>query len=189
VEVKAKTPPLVARADFSAVSSAESERAQKITAARTEEGRILSDAAGTSYRDMLAVIDAYRDARSSGNAQAVAAADKRVNEYLDRAQEGQGQVFRTISEAIRYRTRVVESVRTEAETFRRLLPLFLENPRIFREKMIQDAQQELFSGDIEKFYLPADAKELYLELNRDPEVRKDRERERYKLEQKAPPKP
>ncbi|MBI3828384.1 MAG: hypothetical protein HY291_02640 [Planctomycetes bacterium] len=187
VEVKAKTPPLGTRADFKAVSSAESERATKITNARTEEGRILSDTAGASYKDLLALIDAYREARVSGKTQAIEAADKRISEYLDHTKEGQGQILRTISEAASYRRSVVEAVHAEAETFKRLLPQYLENPRIFREKMIQDAQQELFSGDAEKFYLPPDAKELYLDLGRDPAIRKEQESKGYKLEPKTPP--
>ncbi|MCW8129413.1 MAG: hypothetical protein KIS92_03435 [Planctomycetota bacterium] len=186
VLLKARTAPLETRADFSAVSSAESERAQKIADARQEESRVLSEAAGGSYKEFMALIEDFRSARARGDEKAVALADKRIQEAFDNARRDQGQVYQVIQDAYQYRTRVVEEVRAEAETFKRLLPQYLENPRIFRERLMQDARQTLFAGDVETFYLPPDTKELYLELNRNPEIRRAREAERYKLEQARP---
>lgn len=187
VLLKTRTAPLDTRADFSAVSSAESERAKKIAEARQEESRVLSEAAGGSYKDFLALVESYRDARVRNDEKEITLADKRIQEAFDNARRDQGQVYLVIQDAYQYRTRVVEEVRAEAETFKRLLPQYLENPRIFRERLMQDAQQTLFAGDVEKFYLPPDTKDLYLEINRDPEIRRAKDTERFKLEQAKPP--
>lgn len=187
VLLKNRTPPLAVRGDFSAVSSAESERGRKLADARTAESKLLIDTAGPRYGVLLETLDHLRDVRAGGDPSAIEAAERRVQEQLS-SEHAQGRVYAIIQEAEQYRTRIVENVRAEADTFKRLLPQYLENPRIFREKLLQDALQEVFGGDVEKFYLPPDTKELYLELNRDPQIRREKERERYKLAPQ-PPKP
>jgi len=178
------TPPLAVRAEFTAVSAAESTRAQQIEQARRDESTMLIDAAGAQYRELLAAIDAHREAVRIGVTKRIQETEGGIERLLE-SSSAQGQVYRIVQEAERYKAQIVEKVRGEKETFERLLPQYRENPRIFREKYLQAALTEIFSGDVEKIYLPEHNKDLILEINRDPGVQKARETEGYKQERKG----
>jgi len=175
------TPPLAVRAEFTAVSTAESTRAQQIEQARRDASTTLIDAAGARHRELLAAIDAHREAVRLGVPQGIQETESTIDRLLE-SSAAQGQVYRIVQEAERYKAQLAEKVRSEKETFERLLPQYRASPRIFREKYLQAALTEIYSGDVEKIYLPGHNKDLILEINRDPGVQKAREADGYKQE-------
>jgi regulator of protease activity HflC (stomatin/prohibitin superfamily) len=177
------TPPLAVRDAFQAVSQAEAEQADQIEQARQEATKILSSTAGTAYPMLVDAIERYEQARAEDNADAVVAADQRIAELL-RSDQVSGNVKPPIEEAINYRTAAKESVRGEVDRFEKLLPKYRDNPRIIRNRLWQDVLQKLYaSNDNERFYLPSHVTELWLDVNRDPDIRRRREQQRYQAEQ------
>ena len=87
-----------------------------------------------------------------------------------------GEVAELIHEARTYRTQVQAQVRGEAEYFNSLLVQYRKNPQIVLNRLWQDTKEVILTGDIETIYLPKG--QAYLELNRDPKVRKERQRQR-----------
>jgi len=83
-----------------------------------------------------------------------------------------------INGANTYRTQVVERVKSEREMFERLLPQYQQNPRIILSRLWEDAREQILTGDVETFYtVPG---QLQLQLNRDPEIPKMKQRDQLK---------
>ena len=77
-----------------------------------------------------------------------------------------------------YRTQVVEQVKGDSETFERLLPQYLRNPRIILSRLWEDARERILTGDVETFYtVPG---QLQIQLNRDPLIQKERQQEQIR---------
>ncbi|GMV79048.1 MAG: hypothetical protein AMXMBFR7_02320 [Planctomycetota bacterium] len=182
------TPPLALRQDFQAVIASESEKANKLEAAAKFRSQTLTDMAGDRYLKLLDAIALYETARRAKISAQVREAEAALDEQLLGA-DVYGTVARLMEEARTYRRNEVQEVRAEAETFQALAPQYLQNPRIVRSRHLQDALEEILAGDVETFYLPSGTKELYLEVNRDPRIRAERERRRYLEQQQeaAPP--
>ena len=161
------TVPLRVLPDFQAVNKAESEKALSIEKAERFRAEVLNKVAGKGYPALLEAIDAYERARQSGNPDAVGSADARISELLLSPDTG-GRVAEIINSAKTYRTEVVEYVRGAAGRFSRLVDQHDENPRIIRDRMRQDAIEQVLNGDVETFYLPPGEKVIYLEMNRKP---------------------
>ena len=177
------TTPLVSvRADFQQVNEALAEKANKIEQAEKERSSILRSVAGANYAELLEGIDRYEEARALG--QDSADAERQVIDLLH-SDLIRGRAKDIIREAISYRTQVVQDIKGQAESFARLLPQYRKNPRIFRNRLWQDARQEIFSGDNETFYLSQGDNTIYLELSRDPIIEFNRERRKYIQEQEA----
>jgi hypothetical protein len=95
-----------------------------------------------------------------------------------------GAVASLLAEAHTYRTEATKAIEAEAYKFTQLLPQYADNPRIVTNRLQQDARQTILAGDVETFYLPSDpTKTVYLELNRDPEIRQRKEAAKYKKQQ------
>lgn len=86
-----------------------------------------------------------------------------------------GQVAQQIYQAQSYRTTIVNRVQSEADRFNRLLTEYQRNPRIVKTRLWQDTREEILSSEgVETMYtLPGD---LRLDINPDPDVRRERER-------------
>jgi membrane protease subunit HflK len=180
VYLQRPTPPLAVREAFAAVNQAESERARKLEDARRQASQILINTAGAAYPSLLEAIDAYEAARHRKDAAAITAADQRITELLTPDKLG-GEVSTLIGEAVSYRRQIRQTLQAEREQFERLLPGYRENPGIVLDRLWQDTRQAVLSGDVETLYIPSDAgKTLYLDINRNPAVQKQREVNRYK---------
>lgn len=178
------TAPLSIRSAFLAVGSAQNEKANKIEQAERDRSKRLNEVAGAGYQDLLHAIDAYEVARRSGDSDKIDAKDSAVTQMLQSGRLG-GRVSEMISEANTYRTSVKEGVRAEADRFKRLVTQFDGNSqleRITRNRLWQDTRQQIMLGDVETFYLPSGVKDTLVVLNRDPELARKKERERYKQE-------
>jgi len=177
------TAPLAVRPAFRAVSEAESQRAKQIEQARQQATEALNRVAGEGHVQLLAAIDEYEAARAAGEKQAVQQAERKLNEIME-SPAVTGDVSRLLAEARAYRTEAKKAIEAEAYAFQRLLPQYQSNPGIVVNRLQQDAREQILSGEVETFYLPSDpTKTVYLEINRDPEIRQRREAEAYRRQQ------
>jgi regulator of protease activity HflC (stomatin/prohibitin superfamily) len=171
-----------------AVTSAETDRAQRIVAAEQERARILGETAGAASGDLLAQIDAYEQAVESGRgAEAgtlVGAIDSGLDDLRIEGVSIGGDVARRINAAKTHRARVVEEVRGDRETFEQLLPEYEQHPRLVLTRLWEACRERIFTGDVETFYTAPGR--LELELNRDPEVQKERQQEQLRSQRKTP---
>ena len=85
-----------------------------------------------------------------------------------------------------YQTAIVQDTQGEVARFTASLEQFKLNPRLVLSTLWEDARSDILaSPDIEAFYLPQDkTKNLYLELNRDPDIERTRESERDRQQQR-----
>ena len=165
ISLRDYTVPIAIRSDFQAVTQAESEKALEIEKAERARSVQLNAVAGTGYPEVLAALDAYERTRESGDTRKVEEADDRVSELLVSDIAG-GKVAEIVGHAKVYRTKAVELVRGVAERFARLLELYKANPRILRQRQLQDTLEKILKGNVEKFYLPPGrSKTLYLDLD------------------------
>jgi len=182
---KVSAPMRVARS-FDAVTSAESDRAGRIVAAQQEQARILGETAGEASGDLMKLITAFEQANERGDAAKADAAENRIEAAMAALEvDGMpigGEVARIMNAADTYRTRIVEQVAAEAQTFKQLLPQYERNPRLVLSKLWEDAREAILTGeDVETFYtVPG---QLELQLNRDPALQKERQKEQLRARQ------
>ena len=175
--------PLPVRPAVQSVLDAESDKAQLIEAAKQEWDTVLGNTAGEAYGALLSMISRYELASDENEAEAWKLQDQLDDTFDqlkiydgDRKVAIGGEVAAMIHESNTYRTEVVAQIRGEVQYFNSLLPQYRQNPQIVLNRLWQDAKQEILTGDIETIYLPPG--QAYVELNRDPGVRKERERKR-----------
>ena len=170
-----------------AVTSAETDRTQRIVTAEQDRARILGETAGSASARLLAEIDAYEQAVEAGrtaDAEAIAlAVDEAIDVLrIDGVAIG-GDVARRIDAAKTHRARVVEEVRGDRETFERLLPEYEQHPRLVLNRLWEATRERIFTGDVETFYTAPGR--LELQLNRDPEIQKERQQEQLRGQREA----
>jgi membrane protease subunit HflK len=170
-----------------AVTSAETDRAQRIVAAEQERARILGETAGAASGHLLDRIDAYEQAFEAGRSPEVATLATAIDSALDDLRIESvpigGDVARRINAAKTHRARVVEEVRGDRETFERLLPEYEQHPRLVLTRLWEACRERIFTGDVETFYTSPGR--LELQLNRDPGVQKQRQQEQLRRQQDA----
>jgi regulator of protease activity HflC (stomatin/prohibitin superfamily) len=181
------TAPMRVAASFDAVTTAESERAGLIVSAQQQRARILGETAGEAHQPLLGLIEGYEVATERGDAAAVAATQQSIDGAIETLSVNGvplgGEVSRVINAAKTYRTQIVERVASEAQAFQELLPQYERNPRLVLSKLWEDARESILTGDVETFYTVAG--QLELQLNRDPALQKERQKEQLKLKQPA----
>ena len=170
-----------------AVTTAESDRAGRIVTAQQERARILGETAGEASSKMLEMVTGYEQAVERGDTKAAAEIQAAIDAGLDDLRFGEtpigGEVARVINGAKTYRTQVVERVGAEAQAFQQLLPQYEKNPRLVLSKLWEDARETILTGDVETFYtVPG---QLELQLNRDPELQKERQKEQLRSRKRA----
>ncbi len=173
------TPPLAVRPAFKEVSRAQSEKAQKIEKARLVRSKILNEAAGGKYKELISLIDEYELARLRGDQATSQQLQTKLDALLESSDTG-GRVSELLSEARTDRSSQVEKVRTEVDIFKSYLPQYRLSPHLLKNMLWQDALKEILSGDAEKFYIPESV--LTLELGRDPKIKEAKERKAYQKE-------
>jgi len=167
---------------FDAVTTAETDRSQRILAAQQDRSRILGEVAGEGSERFLALLDRFERASETGSPAEAAAVDDQIEAALggleiDGAAIG-GEVAQVVNSAKTYRTQVVERIKGDSETFERLLPQYERNPRIILSRLWEDARERILTGDVETFYtVPG---KLELQLNRDPGIQKERQQEQLR---------
>jgi membrane protease subunit HflK len=178
--------PMAVRAAYHAVLSAESEKLQQIEEAQQERSKVLGEAAGEAYAPLLKLIDDYEEAvEVSKDAAKIASVEAAIDTAFRELTVAQvpigGEVSKVISEAQTYRTQIVERVKGDARTFDLLLPQYKATPNIVLSRTWQQAKEQVLTDkNVEKFMLPAG--QVYLEMNRDPAIAREREKERLTRE-------
>ncbi|MEM6551714.1 MAG: SPFH domain-containing protein [Planctomycetota bacterium] len=191
IEVIRPAMPIAARAAYNQVNNAEAERAKAIEEAERDRARTLQSAGGpaaaprSDRRDgpLAQLINAYE--ATPRNDPNLADLEARLNQAFrqlsldtDRGTFAiGGEAALIIEQAQSLRTNLAEGVTREADRFRQLNTAYLENPRLFEQRFLQAARQKFFDPENfnETFFVPRGS-ELYLEINRDPRIEKDRER-------------
>jgi regulator of protease activity HflC (stomatin/prohibitin superfamily) len=174
--------PVSVTAAFDAVTTAETDRSQRIVAAWQDRARILGETAGEGADALVELLDHYERASEAGTVESAAEAERTIDEALGGLRLGDvpigGAVAQAINSAKTYRTQVVERVKADAETFARLLPQYEKTPRIIMSRLWEDARERILTGDVETFYtVPG---QLELQLNRDPAIQQQRQKEQVK---------
>ena len=174
--------PMRVAGSFDAVTSAESDRAGRIVAAQQERARILGETAGEASAAIVELLTAYERAVDEGDADAARRLQDRIDAGLGELRIGDasigGEVARVVNAAKTYRTQIVEQVAAEAQAYSQLLPQYEQNPRLVLARLWEDARESILTGDVETFYtVPG---QLELQLNRDPELLKERQREQLR---------
>lgn len=172
---------------FEAVTTAETDRSQRIIEAERERGRILGEVAGDASRRLVELIDAHERASDAGQASEADAISRSIDEGIDALQvDGVpigGEVARLVNAAKTHRSRVVEDVRGDREAFERLLPEYEQHSRLVRSRLAEECREKIFTGDVETFYTAPGR--LELQFNRDPGVQKQRQQEQMRGPQRG----
>jgi modulator of FtsH protease HflK len=176
--------PLLVKPAYNLVTNAESERGQKLSAARQQRTNLLNEAAGEAHGPLFKLVQEYELAQSAGDTETAeqladvidTAFDQlRLPPELGGTQIG-GEASRLISEANTYRTETVEKVKSEANSFRTLLEKYREAPQLFASREREQAREAIFTGDVETIY--NNGGQFYLEINTDPSLAREREQKR-----------
>lgn len=206
------TAPLAVRGAFLAVDQAQSARNQAIIAAETERARILGEAAGEAHPVILTAVEHYERLLRRNDTKQATQLEKALTAFFEGAPASEsfkavvdqepdaalrqkladlslpvrvsGKAYDTIEKARGAAASTLQAVQRESQTFESRLRQYRENPAVVRDRLWQETMNELFAGDAERFYLPPGGKEVYLELNRDPSIKKRKERELYEEQQK-----
>ncbi|MFM8707276.1 MAG: SPFH domain-containing protein [Planctomycetia bacterium] len=178
--------PMRVAGSFDAVTSAESDRASRIVAAQQERSRILGETAGEASGRLMELVTAYEQAAEGGDTAAAERSEAAIDAALTGLRVGEtaigGEVARVINAAKTYRTQIVERVASERQAFEQLLPQYDRNPRLVLSKLWEDARETILTGDVETFYtVPG---QLELQLNRDPELQKERQKEQMRAKKR-----
>ena len=88
-------------------------------------------------------------------------------------------------EARSYYTETVQSIQAPARQFRDLLPKYRRNPAIVLTELWYDTKTEVLAGENEKVLLPVGAKEIRLQMGRNPAFFRDQELRRYREQTQA----
>jgi membrane protease subunit HflK len=170
--------PLRVGSSFDSVTTAETDRSQKLVAAQQDRARILGETAGEAAEPLLGLVVAYEEAVDQGRAESAAAAAERIDGALGDLDVGGrpigGEAARIVNAAKTYRTQVVERVKGESETFVQLLPQYEKSPRLVLSRLWEDAREAILTGDVETFYTAPGR--LDLQLNRDPQLQRQRQK-------------
>lgn len=179
--------PLRVAGSFDAVTSAESDRAGRIVAAQQERAKVLGETAGEASGPILQLVTTYEEAVERGHLDEAREAEDALDAALTDLKVGQvaigGEVARILNAAKSYRTQIIEQIAAEAQSFGELLPQYERNPRLVLAKLWEDARESIMTGDVETFYtVPG---QLELQLNRDPELQRTRQKEQLKSKKRA----
>ncbi|MCK4998424.1 MAG: protease modulator HflK [Anaerohalosphaera sp.] len=83
-----------------------------------------------------------------------------------------GQSQEIISKAKEYRTNVVTTSSADATYLKRLLPEYRKRPELVKQKIYQDAIEEVLDNADEKILIQPGNKEIRIQINRDPTIGK-----------------
>jgi len=200
IVVDNRTWPLRARPAYEAAQRASQEKQQIIDEAIADAKRILSEAAGASYEQLVGrpweistadgdqpkgLIAQYDQAKAAGDEQRAEQILRQIDSLLLSRNTG-GQASKIIAEATAYKTTLIEAVRGRVERFRQLLPEFEKDPQFLLNRLWAAAREDILSAPtVEKYFITVGPGGTVLRINRDPEVVKQLLREKIKAQQEA----
>ncbi|MEM7577317.1 MAG: SPFH domain-containing protein [Planctomycetota bacterium] len=198
VTLNRPTVPMSVYNDYNRVSQAENLRSEAINRAQTTRRETLGGVAGAaalpvrggSDGPLVALIKAYELAAEAGDEEQATQLEAQINTafrdlrltYDEQRFDIGGEAAQAINAAKTDRTALVRDVRGRSDTFLKQLAAYRQNPDFFRQRRWEETRANIFGsgGDLETFLAPTG--QLYLELNRDPEIARERERNRIERE-------
>ncbi len=195
ISIKDPTVPLSVREAFFDVIKAENERGLRMNEAQQQRATILGAAAGEAHTALWQMFQAYERAGQAQDTrravELLATIDLALIDLNTGPEYGGipigGEAAGIINAAKAYRTQIVEEIKGEADRFTSLLEQYNQNPRIVINRKWQGALERILTGDVETLYLPAG--QIWIDLNRDPNVARQRELQRLEAEaaEQGPP--
>jgi regulator of protease activity HflC (stomatin/prohibitin superfamily) len=169
------TPPLQIRGVFDNTQRAENAKQRRIQDAEQQRTKILSEAAGASYRRLIDVLDRLE----SSDVRPDQRLDLRseLNRMLEK--EVEGKAGRMIRDAGSYHAVVVSQIQNDLEEYRTLLPEYERNASLLFARLRERTLQEIFQNSaVVKLYRPRGVREFRLVVPLDPEQTRQQEVER-----------
>ncbi|HNQ89273.1 MAG TPA: SPFH domain-containing protein [Verrucomicrobiota bacterium] len=120
--------------------------------------------AAADVRDAFEKVNQMEQARSSEISRARSYQEELVNTAL-------GQSNAIVNAGLVSSNRIVSGVQAAALAFDDQLPQYVENPRLFQERLLAARLQRVLTNTNAKFLLPEEFSELRLQLSREPESR------------------
>ena len=165
VQIDEPTPPISVRDAFDDTQKAESFKQKKINEAEQERTRILSEAAGVAYPQLLKLLDEMDAAKTDQERTLKRLA---VDEMLMNSVEG--KAGRAIKDAGAYHSKVVNQIQSDVELYRTLVPEYERNPSLLIGRLWETTRQRILdSAGVTKLYRPGGEQEFWLQVPLDPE--------------------
>jgi len=166
VEMFDPTPPLQVGQAFDATQRAENRKQQTIQQAKKNRTRLLSEAAGKGYPDLVERLEQIDQGGTD---------EKSVEQLwteLDQMllNQVEGKAGRRIKDAGAYRSVVVTRMEADVKRYRALLPEYQRDPSMLVTRLWEETKQRIFeSPGVIKFYIPAQLREMRVRIPLDPE--------------------
>jgi membrane protease subunit HflK len=193
--------PLSVADAYELVTQSEATRSTLINEAESERTRLLGEAGGKAALPvdggdgpLVRLIKEYEIATTLDDQPRLEEMDGQLAEALRQlAIEIDGESFdiggetaTIINNALIEKSQISERLKTEAETILELKQAFENDPELFKERRWQYVAREIFDdgSGIELIYAPS-GQRLFLQMNRDPQIARTRERQRLEADMEA----
>jgi membrane protease subunit HflK len=165
LSVRLKSPPLATRDAFAEVQRAENEMLQTVEVARGRKAELLNRATGPAHEAILAKIAEYEAAHDKKEDATAQAHLEELGTLL--MTQASGQAADIIQNALAYRENVLQQLQGELRRFEELLPEYRKNPSFLASMLWQETRRAILGNlKIEKTYVPPEAHEVRVMLNR-----------------------
>ncbi|HEG43725.1 MAG TPA: protease modulator HflK [Phycisphaerales bacterium] len=167
MQAKKITWPRQVDADFQQSNKAKQESQKQITEAKSYAEKTLNEAGGFEAEEVLAALE---DTTIIG--------DQRLLQFLRLA----GTAQEMLADAKAYKTKVVETAKTNADYLQKLLPEYQKRPKLVLQEIYRSAIEEVLAGADEKIFIESSgggkARELRVLINRDPSIKRTKTKEK-----------
>lgn len=195
VLLRSASPPIPVRKTFNEVQIAQSNAGKVRDQALADRSKALNEVAGSASGAVLHAIDRYESALDLGNKPEAERIFAEISELLEGKLDGRnkeiegrtfddirvaGEAASMISDAMQYRSSIVQQAQRQADTFRAKRAQYLANPMVFAANEWADAFKAFVTRpNVEVMIMPTDEDGMELLLTSDPEIARDAERERF----------
>ncbi len=158
IEMVEPTPPIPVREAFDNTQRAENNKQQRINNAEQARTKLLNEAAGATYKEIVAALDKV-DSGADG-----------AQETLDTLlmTRAEGRAGRAIKDAGSYLAVVLGRMQSDVELYRTLVPEFERGPALLVGRLWEDTRQSILNHPgVMKIWRPAGA-EIRLKIPYDP---------------------
>lgn len=182
-----KIPPAYLREKFNSVLQATSKASQAREQATKEGNTMLSDTAGGAAPYLIGLIDRYEQETDLGEEDQANATLAKIDAIFDGRPveiDGQtvnpslgGEVYAMLSDAIEYRTAVVDQARADLAVYQAKVEQFQKSPAVMVMADWTGAVSKFFADErVETFFQPVGTDTLELVINADPDIVAEKQR-------------
>lgn len=187
--------PQSVRDAYGLVAQSEATKSTRINEAESDRTRLLGEAAGkaalpTQGQDgpLVQIIKDYEIATTLDDTERLEELDERLSRAFrqlavvvdDQESPIGGETATIINNAQIEKSQIAQRLETEARTVLELKDAFEQDPELFKQRRWQYVLRDIFNdeaSDIELFYT-ASGQRMLLDINRDPEITRTKERQR-----------